>query len=302
MTGEGEVKKFLLAGFAFAALSLPAAAADMPVKAPAPVAVDIWTGGYVGANVGYDWGSDSIDSSAAPGACSTTAANCVTFPNGSSNLSARAASFDTSLSRSGIIYGGQAGHNWLLHNIFSTWDGVLGVEVDFQGKSDSHSATFSSVTADPNFPGFPMNQTYTQTDRQDQHPRYRSGSRWRSVGPEHPHLRDRGRRVGECANLVELPSKRKWCAGSPSFWWKQPEDHGSVRSGCRRRYRVEVDRELEHQGRVPLCRLRRRDHHDSAHPTKFCSRRGARHRDRDDQHSPPRQHRSRGHQLEALVS
>jgi hypothetical protein len=53
MTGEGEVKKFLLAGFAFAALSLPAAAADMPVKAPAPVAVDIWTGGYVGANVNF---------------------------------------------------------------------------------------------------------------------------------------------------------------------------------------------------------------------------------------------------------
>jgi outer membrane immunogenic protein len=135
MTGEGEVKKFLLAGFAFAALSLPAAAADMPVKAPAPVAVDIWTGGYVGANVGYDWGSDSIDSSAAPGACSTIAANCVTFPNGSSNLSARAATFNTSLNRSGIIYGGQAGHNWLLHNIFSTWDGVLGVEVDFPSRT-----------------------------------------------------------------------------------------------------------------------------------------------------------------------
>jgi opacity protein-like surface antigen len=89
----------------------------------------------------------------------------VTFPNGSSNLSARAATFNTSLNRSGIIYGGQAGHNWLLHNIFSTWDGVLGVEVDFQGKSDSKSATYSSETADPNFPGFPMNQTYTQTDR-----------------------------------------------------------------------------------------------------------------------------------------
>jgi outer membrane immunogenic protein len=129
------VKNLLLAGIALVALAAPAAAADMPLKAPPPAPVDIWTGGYVGANVGYDWGSDSIDSSAAPGACSTIAANCVAFPNGSSNLSARAASFDTSLSRSGIIYGGQAGHNWLLHNIFSTWDGVLGVEVDFPSRT-----------------------------------------------------------------------------------------------------------------------------------------------------------------------
>ena len=46
------MKKFLLAGIAFAAMVLPAAAADMPLKAPAPVPVDIWSGGYVGANVG----------------------------------------------------------------------------------------------------------------------------------------------------------------------------------------------------------------------------------------------------------
>jgi outer membrane immunogenic protein len=163
--GEVNVKNLLLAGIALVALAAPAAAADMPIKALPPAPIDIWTGGYVGANVGYDWGRDTIDSSAGAGACSTAAANCVTFPNGSSNLSARAATFNTSLNRSGIIYGSQAGHNWLLHNIFSTWDGVLGVEVDFQGKSDSKSATYSSVTADPNFPGFPMNQTYSQTDR-----------------------------------------------------------------------------------------------------------------------------------------
>jgi outer membrane immunogenic protein len=161
------VKKFLLAGLAFGALVVPAMAADMPLKAPAPVAVDIWTGGYVGANIGYDWGRDNIDSTGAPGACSTTAANCITFPNGSSNLSARAATFNTSINRSGLIYGGQAGHNWLVHNMFWTNDGVLGVEVDFQGKSDSKSTTFGSSTADPNFAAFPMLQTYTQKDRVD---------------------------------------------------------------------------------------------------------------------------------------
>jgi outer membrane immunogenic protein len=163
--GEVIVKNLLLAGIALVALAAPAAAADMPVKALPPAPIDIWTGGYVGANVGYDWGRDTISSTGAPGSCSTAAANCVTFPNGSSILSARAATFNTSLQRSGMIYGGQAGHNWLVHNMFWTSDGVLGVEVDFQGKSDAKSTTFSSVTADPNFAAFPMNQAYTQQDR-----------------------------------------------------------------------------------------------------------------------------------------
>ena len=59
--GEVNVKNFLLAGIALVALAAPAIAADMPLKAPAPVAVDIWSGGYVGANVGYDWGRDIVE-------------------------------------------------------------------------------------------------------------------------------------------------------------------------------------------------------------------------------------------------
>jgi outer membrane immunogenic protein len=160
------VKNLLLAGIALVAFAAPAAAADMPLKAPAPVAIDIWTGGYVGANVGYDWGSDSINSTGTPGNCTNAGAGCATAPiNYLSSIQAQAATFNASVNHSGFIYGGQAGHNWLVHNMFWTNDGVLGVEVDFQGKSDSHSTTFSSVTADPNFAGFPMNQTVTQTDR-----------------------------------------------------------------------------------------------------------------------------------------
>jgi outer membrane immunogenic protein len=158
------VKNLLLTGIALVAFAAPAAAADMPLKAPAPVAIDIWSGGYVGANVGYDWGRDTVDSSGSPGNCSTTAAGCVAVPNRDSNLMAKAMTFNTSLSRSGFIYGGQAGHNWLLHNIFWSNDGVLGVEVDFQGKSDSKSTSFSSVTSDAFFVN-PLSQTYTQTDR-----------------------------------------------------------------------------------------------------------------------------------------
>jgi outer membrane immunogenic protein len=161
------VKNLLLAGIALVALAAPAAAADMPLKAPAPVAIDIWTGGYVGANVGYDWGSDRVDSVGSPGNCSSTGLGCTggTTPNYFSGISAQAATFNANVSHSGLIYGGQAGHNWLVHNLFWTSDGVLGVEVDFQGKSDSHSNTYTS-TYPTAFPGLvPLNQTATLNEK-----------------------------------------------------------------------------------------------------------------------------------------
>ena len=159
------MKKFLLAGIAFGALVLPAAAADMPIKAPAPVAVDIWTGGYVGANIGYGWGRDRIDSEGAAGTCSSLALGCIVGPNGYSALSAQAATFKTSVDRSGLIYGGQAGHNWLLHNMFWNWDGVLGVEVDYQGLSDRHTTSLTTTAPSAFFPAFPITQTATMSDR-----------------------------------------------------------------------------------------------------------------------------------------
>jgi outer membrane immunogenic protein len=162
------VKKFLLAGIALAALAAPAAAADMPVKALPPAPIDIWTGGYVGANVGYDWGRNTITSNGSPGQCTAAVPGCtiVGAPN-YSQLSAQAATFNTTLNHSGLIYGGQAGHNWLLHNIAWTWDGVLGVEVDFQGKSDSHSTTITTLAPSPGFPAQPVNGTTTLNERID---------------------------------------------------------------------------------------------------------------------------------------
>jgi outer membrane immunogenic protein len=160
------VRKLLLAGMAFAALVAPAAAADMPVKALPPAPIDIWTGGYVGANVGYDWGSDAITSTGSPGYCTNAGAGCATAPiNGISPIQAQAATFNATVNHNGFIYGGQAGHNWLVHNIFWTNDGVLGVEVDFQGKSDSHTNTYTNSVPILAFPPNTISQTATLNEK-----------------------------------------------------------------------------------------------------------------------------------------
>jgi outer membrane immunogenic protein len=143
------VKNILLAGIAFVALVAPAAAADMPLKAPVPVVVDIWTGGYVGVNVGYGWGTDHIQSSGFPDTCTTAGAGCATAPvNGISLAMANAATFNSSLRRGGVNYGGQWGHNWKVNNVWN-WGAVVGVEADFGGISDSHSTTVSNGAAIP---------------------------------------------------------------------------------------------------------------------------------------------------------
>ena len=55
------MNKLLLAGLALVAVGMtaPAKAADMPVKYVAPAPVFTWTGCYVGAHVGYKWGTSS---------------------------------------------------------------------------------------------------------------------------------------------------------------------------------------------------------------------------------------------------
>ena len=90
-----------LAPFAIfaAASTAPAAAADFYRKAPgyAPLSYYNWNGFYVGANLGYQWGS------------------VTNWP---------------SVSPSGVTGGAQVGYNWQVH---PNW--VLGLEADIQGSS-----------------------------------------------------------------------------------------------------------------------------------------------------------------------
>ena len=65
MSSKGEImKRTLIASMAFASLlaATSAFAADLPLKAPAPVAaVYDWTGFYIGTNLGYSWGRGSTN-------------------------------------------------------------------------------------------------------------------------------------------------------------------------------------------------------------------------------------------------
>ena len=98
------ITHFVLAATLAVTATSAAVAADLPVKAPAPVAVAAtWTGFYAGLNAGYGWAS-------------------LSDPSGTDNLN-------------GFVGGGQAGYNWQFNNI------VVGVEGDFQGTAQSLTQT-----------------------------------------------------------------------------------------------------------------------------------------------------------------
>jgi outer membrane immunogenic protein len=108
-------------------------AADLPVKAP-PVAVPVftWTGPYIGLNVGYSWGSQTINGNATgtstTGGVTTALATTPLFGSGSLN---------------GVIGGGQIGYNWQ----FGNW--LVGVEGDFQGSGERKTYTVCMTSGCP---------------------------------------------------------------------------------------------------------------------------------------------------------
>ncbi len=148
------MRKILAAGIgvlALAAAMQPAAAADLPRKAPVykapPVYVDpwSWTGVYVGLNAGYSWGRSNTD------AAFTTGAAVLFAANNSFNLN-------------GWLGGGQIGANWQTGN----W--VLGIEADIQATGQKGGFDFvcpTGICAAPFgvialFPGGPVTASLNQ--------------------------------------------------------------------------------------------------------------------------------------------
>jgi outer membrane immunogenic protein len=128
-----------------ALFTVPAAAADLPMRAPiykappAPVLVDSWTGFYAGVNIGGAWGrsdaTTAVDCSVPPLPIGPFfgAYFCDASGFGAANAAAVNAAGTGTINSSGITGGVQLGYNRQLNNI------VYGVETDFGAFSLSGS-------------------------------------------------------------------------------------------------------------------------------------------------------------------
>jgi len=118
-----DMKRSVLIAALFASASLPAFAADLPVKArPAPppyVEVMNWTGFYIRVNGGYSWGHSSRE---------------LNFFNPLTGLTLVGAS-GTGRDLNGGLFGGQIGYNWQASN----W--VFGIETDAQWSGQKGGTT-----------------------------------------------------------------------------------------------------------------------------------------------------------------
>jgi outer membrane immunogenic protein len=108
-------------------------AADLPVYTKAPVApVFSWSGPYIGLNVGYSWGRETVDGTvtgtSTTRATVTTLAPAPLFGGGSLN---------------GVLGGGQIGYNWQFQN----W--LVGLEGDFQGTGERRTYDVCTISGCP---------------------------------------------------------------------------------------------------------------------------------------------------------
>jgi outer membrane immunogenic protein len=122
------MKRSFVAGFALAAVIGPAAAADMPLKAPPPPEVVSWTGLYIGANVGGGWGRSSWCTDAARVSCLS------------------AIPVDVGVDRAGgTLFGGQVEARWQ----FSNWVIGAGAMFDAMKMAPHDFSCLSSSTTAP---------------------------------------------------------------------------------------------------------------------------------------------------------
>jgi outer membrane immunogenic protein len=129
-----------LAAIGTIALASSAIAADLPIRAPAPLPVPVltWTGFYIGGNVGGSWGhSDVSNNSVTTNGLLTSGnvgLNVGTFPGPN-----RSFDFD------GAFTGGfQAGYNYEFFNHV-----VLGVEGDFEWTDNKGNDSFNASVQGP---------------------------------------------------------------------------------------------------------------------------------------------------------
>jgi high affinity Mn2+ porin len=134
MNCRSRILNCVLAGVGLTALGLDgrAIAADLPVKAPAPVAAPVydWTGFYVGGHIGYATGTTDWTATEAGAAIPTLGGGFDLF-----------SSYDVFKGTGSFFEGLQAGYNYMLPSRF-----VVGFEADFSAPNTiAGSQTVSSA-------------------------------------------------------------------------------------------------------------------------------------------------------------
>jgi outer membrane immunogenic protein len=148
------MKKLLLGGTMLAALavSAPALAADLPVKAPvykAPIEVPFsWTGFYIGGNLGYSWGRANTDFTETTSGTSSAQVfrTASATPIGAPVVTTFGPVTGTGSDRAnlnGWIGGGQIGYNWQ-NGTF-----VYGMEADVQRTGERGDTTICITAGCP---------------------------------------------------------------------------------------------------------------------------------------------------------
>jgi outer membrane immunogenic protein len=144
------MKKFILAGVFGAVLmvSAPGNAADLGVAYGAPVSVFSWTGCYIGSNIGWGWGRETVS---IPNLGVTTGVPelaGVSLPSVTGNTS-------------GVLGGGQVGCNY---QIAPSW--VIGIEGDGEAANIKGDVTESVSFTNPSTGAFETvtGTAHAQTD------------------------------------------------------------------------------------------------------------------------------------------
>jgi outer membrane immunogenic protein len=117
----------LSAGSAFGA-DLPSRK-EAPVYIPPPPPPPLWTGFYVGLNIGGGWSANSNNNSYLPYSDTTYGIGSTPYPGASPNLFFLPGGGQTNSNTGGVVGGAQAGYNYQFGSF------VIGAETDFQGTS-----------------------------------------------------------------------------------------------------------------------------------------------------------------------
>ena len=232
--GQRRLRWRLSAGSAIAA-DLPSRK-EAPVYVPPPPPPPMWTGFYVGLNIGGGWSANSSNNSYLPYADTTYGIGSIPFPGASPNLFFLPGGGQTNNNTGGVVGGGQVGYNFQFNQF------VIGAEADIQGTSitGGNQGNYAGLYTSP-YPRSSHGPALASRDRQ-----------WRQSWSAVVRHRSRPRRLSHHSHPAALWHGRLRLRRRGSV---PAHRHLHRLDGWRRR-RVAVRPALVGEGRISLCRPR----------------------------------------------